>query len=284
MTASFLEFALGYAADGLRIFPLHYIVWRDGRPTCSCGNPECANPGKHPYSRLAARGCLSATSTDIKHITFCWDGVDFNIGVATGEGSGIVVLDVDPRHGGDESLSALARQHGPLPHTVQCLTGGGGVHIYFRYPGPVKNSASLLGAGLDIRGDGGYVVAPPSTHISGGSYAWDVDAHPDDTPLADMPAWMMELLIERPGKAKAAELPENWRRLAAEGVAEGQRNNAIARICGHLLRRHVDPYVTRDLCLAWNQLRCRPPLGEDEAVSVIDSIVKRERARRERRA
>ena len=77
---------------------------------------------------------------------------------------GLLVLDVDPGSGGPESLAALERSYDPLPRTTRSRTGGGGVHVFFRYPAEkeVRNSAGWLGLGLDVRGEGGYVVVPPS--------------------------------------------------------------------------------------------------------------------------
>ena len=74
---------------------------------------------------------------------------------------------------GADTLRELEQQHGPLPATVECLTGGGGRHLYFKHPGcAIRNSAGKLGSHLDIRGDGGYVIVPPSRHESGQSYEW----------------------------------------------------------------------------------------------------------------
>ena len=87
--------------------------------------------------------------------------------------SGLVVLDVDVDKGGEESLRELEAEHGELPTTTIAVTGSGGMHYFFRHPGvEMRNSAGKLGAGLDVRGDGGYVVAAPSNHASGGHYDW----------------------------------------------------------------------------------------------------------------
>src|SRR3546814_8370338 len=96
-----------------------------------------------------------------------------NVAIRTGQASGLVVLDVDPDHGGEETLAQVIEQHGPLPPGRTIQTGGGGRHLYLRHPGGVvRNDAGRkLGAGIDIRGDGGYVLAPPSRHVSGGRYA-----------------------------------------------------------------------------------------------------------------
>jgi hypothetical protein len=121
---------------------------------------------------------------------------DANVGVVTGAVSGLVVLDVDPRHGGDESLAVLEGIHGTLPRTVESLTGGGGQHLYFRHPGTVVPSRSIA-PGLDIKGDGGLVVSPPSQHISGRVYRWEPGCAPGEVPLADLPRWL-EAVVQDP--------------------------------------------------------------------------------------
>ena len=95
-----------------------------------------------------------------------------NIGIRTGTESGIIVLDIDPRHEGNVSLAQLEQKHGNLPVTGEVLTGGGGRHLFFKHPGGTAGSKAGLAPGLDVRGDGGYVVAPPSNHISGRCYQW----------------------------------------------------------------------------------------------------------------
>lgn len=141
-----------------------------------------------------------AATTDPATITAWWteqpaDGVS----IVTGEASAIFVVDVDPRHGGDDTLADLEATHEPLPDTVRCLTGGGGTHHYFRMPDGVRirNDAGIsLGPGLDVRGDGGQVVAPPTLHPETGiAYTWDLEADPfDGVAVADPPLWLVELL------------------------------------------------------------------------------------------
>jgi len=194
-----------------------------------------------------------------------------NVGVATGEVSDLVVLDVDSGHGGDESLQALSAEHGPLPATVEARTGGGGRHLYFAHPGfGVQNRVGLR-KGLDVRGDGGCVVVPPSVHPSGRSYRWREGCSPDDTRPAVLPDWLRELLRHRRGRGHSLE---HWRILAARGVEEGERNNAIASLAGHLLWHGVDADVVMELLLAWNRERCRPPLADEEVARTVASITK----------
>ena len=161
--------ARGYARRGWAVFPLHTV--EDGR--CSCGKPSCGSPGKHPLADLAPHGVLDAT-TDPMAVAQWWALFpDASIGVATGTSSGVVVLDVDDDAGGWDSLDRLQDRHGELT-TWAAATGGGGVHLYFHAPAgvSVRSSASAVAPGIDVRGDGGYVVAPPSPHASGEAYRW----------------------------------------------------------------------------------------------------------------
>jgi hypothetical protein len=117
---------------------------------------------------------------------------DANVGVVTGAVSGLVVLDVDPRHRGEASLAALEGVHGAVPHTIESLTGGGGQHLYFRHPG-TDVPCGPIAPGLDVKGDGGLVVSPPSGHVSGRVYAWESGCAPGEVPLADLPEWLQSM-------------------------------------------------------------------------------------------
>src|SRR6516162_3079795 len=161
-----LDTALAYAARGWHVFPCHTPTTQG----CSCTKrAACDDTGKHPRTQ---HGLKNAT-TDAAQIRKWWRmWPQANIGVAAGAVSGFVVLDVDSYKGGTESLRDLEQSYRPLPETVQQLTGGGGVHYVFAHPGtPVRNRVETLGAGLDIRGDGGYIIAAPSLHTSGKQYA-----------------------------------------------------------------------------------------------------------------
>jgi hypothetical protein len=193
-----------------------------------------------------------------------------NLGIVTGEISNLVVLDVDPKHGGDASLARLERQFGLLPMTVEATTGGDGRHLYFTHPAGLVRNRSGLAQGIDLRGDGGYIVAPPSVHPSGRPYVWAAGRSPDDLPLAALPRW---ILPSRRGMRARRSLAD-WRQLVREGVPEGQRNSTIASLAGHLLWHQVDEEVVLELLLAWNRMRCRPPLDDAEVAQVVASIVK----------
>ena len=135
------------------------------------------------------------------------DYPDASIAFVTGSLSGIVVLDIDPAAGGNESMNGLVIEFGRLPETPAVITGGGGYHYYFKLPpGGLRNSAGKLGDGIDIRGDGGYVIAPPSIHPSGKPYRWAKGKSPDDVPLAPMPEWLVTKLSEPEDSPETKEL------------------------------------------------------------------------------
>jgi hypothetical protein len=195
---------------------------------------------------------------------------DANIGIVTGETSNLVVLDIDPKHGGDVSLERLERRFGPLPTTIEATTGGGGRHLYFAHPGGLTRNRTGLAQGIDLRGDGGYIVAPPSIHPSGRPYAWAAGRSPEEVALAALPRW----ILLPSGGVRARRTLSDWRRLVHDGVPAGQRNSSIASLAGHLLWHQVDPEVLLELLLAWNRMRCRPPLEDAEVAQVVANIVR----------
>ncbi|HUM16670.1 MAG TPA: bifunctional DNA primase/polymerase [Candidatus Nitrosotalea sp.] len=246
-----LDSALAYARRGWSVVP----VWpREKRPLIPWAPYQHHRPDEAEIRQWFRR----------------WPSA--NVGIVTGAVSSLVVVDVDPLHGGDDSLRALEQAHGPLPDTMTAATGGGGLHVYLAHPGGrVPNEVGLV-AGIDLRGDGGFVVAPPSVHPSGRRYAWlgtDLVAAPLPAP---MPPWLLHLVRERgyrPGHSLA-----HWRRLVKEGIQEGERNNSIASLAGHLLWHGIDPEVILDLLLCWNARRCRPPLSDDEVARTVESIAR----------
>jgi Bifunctional DNA primase/polymerase, N-terminal len=243
------EAALGYAQSGLAVFPCHSLA--DG--ACSCGKPGCKNAGKHPRSEHG----LGDATTDTATIEAWWDRwPDANVGIRCGAASGLVALDVDVQHGGAGSLKELERRHGELPPTAETLTGGGGKHLLFLHPAvEVRNSAGKLGAGLDVRGDGGYIIAPPSVHASGRVYRW---SRPLERGLAPLPTWMLEDAAAQNGKAAAH---------VDEIIPEGKRRDAMLAVAGKLKRSGLTGAEILPTLRELNK-RCRPPLDELELESV----------------
>jgi hypothetical protein len=195
---------------------------------------------------------------------------DANVGIVTGSISKLIVLDIDPKHGGDDSLEHLVRRFGPIAATVEARTGGGGRHLYFEYPGyPVRNRVGFR-QGIDLRGEGGYVVAPPSVHPSGERYTWLPGHSPEERRLAPLPGW----LVTATSASGSRRTVGDWRKLVREGVPEGQRNSTIASLTGHLLWHGVDPQVTLELLLAWNRTQCQPPLDDAEVAQIVHNITR----------
>jgi hypothetical protein len=243
-----LAAAIAYVRRGWRVFPV---------------------AGKLP--RLVAWPVQATTDeATVRRWWGTWPTAD--IGIATG--GGLVVVDVDPRHGGDSSLADLERHHGPLPDTPRVLTGGGGVHVYLAVEQLIGNRAGLA-PGLDLRGDGGFVVAPPSKHASGRRYVWELGASPDDVPLAPAPRWLLERIREGPSTG-VPRPPDEWAALVRGPIAEGARNDSLARLAGYLLRRRPAPRVVLELVRAVNEARCQPPLPDHEIERTVDSIARRE--------
>jgi predicted P-loop ATPase len=183
--------AIAYARRGWPCFPLHAPLGDRG---CTCGDSECKRAGKHPRTQ---HGLKDAT-TDEATIRGWWQQwPDAPIGISTGP-AGLVVIDIDPRAGGVATWSALVTSNDPLPPTPTVKTGGGGSHIYLASPPyPVQSKAGALGLGVDVKADGGYVVAPPSLHASGDRYEWRVEANPGDVELAPCPAWLLKRMQSR---------------------------------------------------------------------------------------
>lgn len=197
---------------------------------------------------------------------------DANIGIVTGAISGLTVVDIDPRHGGAESLATWEAQYGALAPTIEAITGGGGRHLYFSTGSTEVRSRVAIARGIDVRARGGLIVAPPSRHPSGKLYRWRDGRAPSDGAARALPGWLAQILLgteDRRGHPRS-----HWRELVRGGVKEGERNNTIASLSGHLLWHGVDPEVVVELLLCWNRERCNPPLDDSEVAHVVASITR----------
>jgi RecA-family ATPase len=221
----------------------------------------CRENDKRP---LAAGGFHTA-STDSAQIIGTWQQHSrANIGIPTGKH--FWVLDVDPRHGGNETLAGLEDKYGPLPDTLTANTPSGGWHYYFAPDRRARNSASKLGAGLDTRGDGGYVCVEGSI-INGRRYVFnDFDPLTDSAPtLAVAPEWLIRAAFGSVAEKQPAML-------AAASVAAGGRNDYLARQAGALRRSGMDATEIEAALLSLNAKRCSPPLPDDEVCAIAASI------------
>jgi hypothetical protein len=190
-----LTAALAYAEHGWRVMPVALVI--DGGCTCGWPAGRCSSPGKHP---LNPGGCRNAT-TDPQQIAAWWRRwPNANVGIATGEASNLAVLDVDGEPG-RVSLLELESDHGPLPGTVTAITSRG-CHLLYKWAPGLGIGAGLYGEGLDHRGEGGYIIAPPSAHPSGSVYRWltadESDSRPWAHPLPHWPAHALPVNKSRP--------------------------------------------------------------------------------------
>jgi hypothetical protein len=206
-----LHTAWSLSEAGWQLYPVYAV---DDEGTCACSRgPACPDPGKHP----ATRDGFNDASSDPERIAEMFSRrPDDSVGLKTGRDSGTVIIDVDPRHGGMETLRGLQAEHGHLPPTRLHATGGGGFHYVLGYPESVNKVPSrTIGPGVEVKADGAGVVLPPSKHASGGRYEVLIDA-----PLAPLPSWVAELVRELRVLPGGAEQPTESRFKLPEHIYE----------------------------------------------------------------
>jgi hypothetical protein len=225
------------------------------------------------------------------------------LGIATGSISGIIVIDIDPRHRGDESLAEMEAKYGKLPATLTAETGGGGRHLFYRYcEGAGKNRVGIA-PGIDVRGDEGYVVAAPSIHASGKPYSWLSGAVPELGTVAGLPPAWRELLMGSSGSLlplqsnRAPEQPKQSRvtRVNLEGIDEstkraivralnetlpkkpGERNHCLFKFTkalrGMEALKGVDPNSLLPIIRAWAQKALPLTSGEHDVNDCQDEFL-----------
>lgn len=263
-----LDEALRYAAAGVPVFPLHWVK-QDGNCSCRQG-ALCQAKGKHPR----IKNWNEEATTDAAKIKAWWEKApSANIGIPMGEKSGLVALDVDTRHGGDSSLALLVDEFAALPNTITATTGGGGKHYIFKYTEELalKNVVEFRD-GLDIRTQGGMIVAAPSIHHSGNQYMWDSGKSPFEMQAADMPAWLVEEIrkvgIKITVKKKATE------HTPRKKISEGSRNNHLTSLAGALRRKGIGEDGIVATLRAENRDRLDPPLDDETVVAIAKSITR----------
>lgn len=231
-----LRAALAYGAIGLPVFP-------------------CVPGTKRP---VTPRGFKDAT-VDVARITAWWTAMpSAPIGMPTGAASGLIVVDVDPRNGGSEIPLA------PIPPTLSSHTGGGGRHVYFRWPGrELRCSQGAIAPGVDVKADGGYVLLPPSPHPSGGAYLWA-----DGFDLGRVAACPPDLLLRAEDRATPAPAVSTH----GNAIPAGQRNAALTRLAGVMRRVGMSCAEIAAAIRIANQNRCQPPLDAVEVDRVAESV------------
>ncbi|MGI6405485.1 MAG: bifunctional DNA primase/polymerase [Syntrophaceticus sp.] len=248
-----LKYAIEYLSRGWSVIP---IAPRSKQP-----------PGKFSWKEFQER---RATESEVRKWWDEWPQA--NIGIATGKVSGIVVLDLDTM------LAMETAKENGIPRSPTAATGSG-YHVYLKHPGFSVLNAVKLGdvKGLDVRGDGGYVVVPPSIHPSGRRYKWT--ARNLDTPVADCPEWLVEILKNRTNSEGATGgADKSWLLKLLPGIEQGSRNSDAARTIGHWLGLGLPEEEVWVLAMEWNK-RNNPPLDKKELEGVFVSILSRERAK-----
>lgn len=244
---SMYDAAIEYAKKGFAVFPLKY---RDKVP-------------------LTRNGCKDAT-TDAAQIKAWWQKYpNANIGLATGSVSQnvfVIDLDIDEDRGidGYHSLEDWQREHGDFPETWTAITGRGGYHLYYRGNGRVKNRAGIID-GVDIRGNGGYVVAPPSIHKNGRRYEWEYS--PDEFELAKADNNVMYFLNHDDHRQSASFTMPNI-------VSAGQRNQMLFRFACMMQAKGASDQSVFAATMAENESSCSPPLTEQEVRIIVSSATK----------
>lgn len=262
-----LAAALKFASRGLQVFPVHGIG-PSGQCLCR-DSAKCENQGKHPATE---KGFYDASSNDAVLSVMFSRLKNPNVGLRMGWNGKISIfaIDVDPRNGGD--IKAVEAKTGPLPATWTADTGGGGHHFFFSSEEKIKKSKPL--PGVDIQGEGSYVVVAPSLHKSGRRYSWRPGLSPEETVIARAPEAVLAFLKQN--AAQTGNLYKNnsstWTKLLGNGVAEGGRNDAMTRIVGHFLRMDSDPALTFHACWAINKSYFMPPLDGDEFSKIFESV------------
>ena len=253
-----LDSALLAGGRGWLTFPVH-SVGEDG--TCSCRNQDCAQTGKHP---MTPRGFKDATIDEATIRTWWRKHPNANIGIATGSQSGLLVLDIDPEHGGLTSLNEFEDENGLLPDGPQVQTGRRGFHIYFVHPGGnVKSKIGVI-PGIDVRADGAYVVGSGSIHKSGRPYSWVDGKTPEEIALPDLPEAFLRLIRGQVSPQLHLEFQ----------IPEGQRNTTLASLAGVMHSRRMTPQAIEVALLEENRQRCSPPLSESEVIGIARSIAR----------
>jgi putative DNA primase/helicase len=270
-----VESAAALAALGFPVFPVHSIT---ATGQCGCGTDCGRDAGKHPRT---ARGFLDASGDPNRILSWWHRWPEANVAIATGAVAGVMVLDVDPAHGGLASIAALEERHGELSPTWCVETGGDGLHLWFRSDNTqLRNSAGRVGQGLDVRANGGYAIVPPSRNRSGNHYRWANAWHPTLVDLAAAPEWLVALAQNNPAPKMIPpeaspignKVGGNHSQALPDEVVEGARNSTLTSVAGAMRRKGCGESTILAALLVENSARCQPPLSVREVVAIAHSV------------
>jgi putative DNA primase/helicase len=282
-----MDWALFWAGQDIPVFPLHEVY--SGVCTCSCTRKcrggvhkcgaFCESKGKHPrWNRDDLPSGVENASLDFALIRRWWTRwPTANVGGRMGGASALVALDFDPRHGGDASLNDLIEAHGDgWTNTLTFKTGSGGFHFLFQYPASqvLRNSAGEVGPGVDTRGEGGYIVLPPSLHASGNLYEMF-----RVVPVIPAPEWLLEVFRPKANAQKVVNFQEyRERRTPTSGcgptIVEGQRNTRLFKVgCALWGKGEVGSRAELfQRLMDENLARVSPPLDSAEVWALAENI------------
>lgn len=252
---SMLEYALEYRISGFSVIPLcsnKQPCWRK-----KCGDE--GGHGKRPLIEWAVYQEQLPTEEEIKMWWRNWKNA--NIGIITGRVSGIVVLDIDPRNGGDQSID---KKH--LPVTVTQKTGGDGVHYFFKYQPNIESHKGFL-SGVDFQADKAYIVVAPSIHKSGKTYEFCDGLGLEEIEIAPVPEWVLEQNNKKTIKQNSIS-----NQTTDEMIQNGKRNVTLASIAGTFRKRGLSEVEILPSLLTINKTRCSPPLSASEVMDIAKSI------------
>lgn len=263
-----LSAALKLASLGYAVFPVHSVT-PDGK--CTCGKNDCSHIGKHPRTKNG----LKNASKDPGQIRQWWTvWPEANIGLPTGlTNQGLVVLDVD-NHKNENGMESWVewnalRGYTLPPDTWQAITGSGGQHILFHTNKNIQSRIGIL-SGIDVRADGGYIVAPPSNHVSGRRYEWEIGSEDMTAPI-ELPPEVEELMLYDENAIKHGTSAPF---IVPETVAEGARNATMFKIACSLKAKGLSTEGILAAVIAENEARCCPALDEKEIEIICRSAEK----------
>ena len=245
-------------------------IWHADGDRCGCGKTDCPSPAKHPIGKLVPSGLKDATS-DLATIESWWSAYpDANIAARTGQE--FWALDLDGLDG-IRAFAQVADNHDDLPEVPTAQTGGGGRHLFFAPDGRVKNATKVGGDPVDTRGAGGYVCLPPSRHVSGNAYLWELPATKYELEAA--PPWLVDYVTGANGSnGTGTKFTYQGDLATSKGASEGGRNNTLCQLVGaHLAERGVTADLMA-LAVAWGQ-RCRPPLDEKQVRKTVLALAEK---------
>ncbi len=304
-----IEIALSYLEKGLSVIPLYSPEMLQTKPPRNFiaelkqeyeKNNQLENPlpkeviTKDAFIRKCKAPCVSGwkeyqhrlpTKEEVNH----WFNTnpDANIGIITGTVSNLVVFDFD-----STQTLEYVQEIGGMPESTVIVKTGKGFHFYMQYPDFAVGSPVNTNFRLDIRADGGYVVAPPSIHGSGSQYEWVEGSSIMDVTPAPCTPWMIDYLKgskneTKPDKkqtetppVKAETIQPNEKEIEADkysellknGCIQGGRNNSTLQLVGHLFKTNLKETEIWEMVQIWNRDKVNPPLGHDELKGIFESI------------